>query len=167
MSIDRRVYVGIGSNLQDPLAQVRRALSSLRALPSSTLLRASGLYRTPPWGVAEQPPFVNAVAELRSDLSALELLQQLTAIERAAGRVREGARWGPRVLDLDLLLYDDAVIDVAGLQVPHPHLHERAFVLLPLAELAAGMTVPGHGKVAELLARVDLAGCERLHDGKL
>jgi 2-amino-4-hydroxy-6-hydroxymethyldihydropteridine diphosphokinase len=167
MSTDTRAFIGLGSNLDDPPAQVRRALDALREIQSSTLVRASGLYRTPPWGVAEQPPFINAVAELHTALSAPELLQQLIAVERAAGRVRAGARWGPRVLDLDLLLYGDAIVDVAGLHVPHPHLQERAFVLLPLAELAPDLAVPGRGKVGDLLARVDLAGCERLDDGKL
>lgn len=167
MPLEPRVFVGLGSNLHEPLKQVRQALHTLQSVRSSTLVRASGLYRTPPWGLTEQPPFINAVAELHTTLSAPDFLQELIAIERIAGRVREGARWGPRVLDLDLLLYGDEIVDLAGLHVPHPRLHERAFVLLPLAELAPELTVPGQGTVRDLLLRVDPAGCERVEDGML
>lgn len=162
-----RAFVGLGSNLGDPQAQLRRALHALRDLRASSLQRASGLYRTPPWGLVDQPPFINAVAELDTALAPPELLAELIAIERAAGRVRDGARWGPRVLDLDLLLHGDAVVATPGLTLPHPHLHERAFVLLPLAELDPALPVPGHGCVRDLLAHVDRAGCERLGDGML
>jgi 2-amino-4-hydroxy-6-hydroxymethyldihydropteridine diphosphokinase len=156
--------VGIGSNLDDPVGQVQRALLALAGLPQSRCLRASGLYRTPPWGRTDQPAFINAVAELETTLPPRALLRGLIAIEAAAGRVRDKGRWGPRVLDLDLLLYAGRRIDEADLQVPHPHLHERAFVLLPLAEIAADAEVPGRGRIGELLAGIDTQGLERLVD---
>jgi 2-amino-4-hydroxy-6-hydroxymethyldihydropteridine diphosphokinase len=151
-------YVALGSNLDDPEAQVERGFAALAALPG-TLLRARWRrYRTPPWGVVDQPDFVNAVAWLETSLAPRALLDALLAIEARAGRVR-GLRYGPRVLDLDLLLYGDRSLREAGLTIPHPRLHQRAFVLLPLADLAPDLEVPGLGRVADLLARVDTAGC--------
>ncbi|HEX6833192.1 MAG TPA: 2-amino-4-hydroxy-6-hydroxymethyldihydropteridine diphosphokinase [Rudaea sp.] len=155
-------YVGLGSNLDDPHAQIERALHALAKLPDSVLKGSSRLFRTAPWGVTDQPAFVNAAAMIQTNLSPHDLLRELLAIERDAGRVRGGTRWGPRVLDLDLLLYADRVIDEPGLRLPHPHLHERAFVLLPLADIAPQLIVPGHGEVARLLARIDTTGCEPL-----
>jgi 2-amino-4-hydroxy-6-hydroxymethyldihydropteridine diphosphokinase len=154
-------YVGLGSNLEDPAAQLRRTLAALDALPGTRLQSASRLYRTPPWGLLEQPEFVNAAAELRTTLDVRAVLAALQSLERGAGRARE-QRWGPRVLDLDLLLYDEVQLDEPGLHLPHPHLHERAFVLVPLAEIAPQVRVPGRGTVAELLATVDRAGIEAL-----
>lgn len=154
-----RAYVALGSNLDDPRAQVLRGLDALSRLPDSQLLARSRLYRSAPWGVAEQPEFVNAAAEIETTLAPRELLDALLGIERAAGRDRSGARWGPRVLDLDLLLYGDLDCEEPGLTLPHPHLHERAFVLLPLNDLAPDFDVPGRGRVRELLARVDAQGC--------
>jgi 2-amino-4-hydroxy-6-hydroxymethyldihydropteridine diphosphokinase len=154
-------YVGLGSNLDEPSAQLRHAARALAALPSTRLIRVSRLFRTPPWGRVDQPDFINAAAELETELSAAELLRGLQGIERQAGRERI-ERWGPRVLDLDLLLYADAKIRGDGLQVPHPHLHERAFVLLPLADLVPERDVPGSGRVADLLAAVDCSGIEAL-----
>lgn len=159
-----RAFVGIGSNLDDPVAQVRRAIVALAGLPRSRCQRASSLYRTPPWGRTDQPSFINAVAELETALSPRDLLAGLIAIEAAAGRVRDKDRWGPRVLDLDLLLYAQRCIEERDLQVPHPHLHERAFVLLPLAEIAADVSVPGRGRIEDLLAGIDTQGLERLVD---
>lgn len=152
-------YIGIGSNLDDPERQVRNAIDALARLPRTRLMRTSRLFRTQPWGIAEQPAFVNAAAALRTRLSARELLDALLAIERACGRHRDGTRWGPRVIDLDLLLYGDETLDTDGLRVPHPHLAERAFVLLPLSDLDAELNVPGRGRVRELLDRVDAQGC--------
>ena len=151
-------YVALGSNLDDPEAQVRRGFTALAALPGTRLRARSRLYRTPPWGVVDQPAFVNAVAALETSLAPRELLEALLAIEAGAGRVR-GVRYGPRSLDLDLLSYGDCELHEAGLTLPHPRLHERAFVLLPLADVAPGLEVPGQGRVAELLDRVDTAGC--------
>lgn len=157
-----RAYVALGSNLDDPRAQVLRGCDALSRLPDSQLLARSRLYRSAPWGVAEQPEFVNAAAEIETTLAPRELLDALLGIERAAGRDRSGARWGPRVLDLDLLLYGDCECNEPGLTLPHPHLHERAFVLLPLSDLAPDLEVPGRGRVDELLARIEIAGCELL-----
>lgn len=150
--------VALGSNLDDPRAQVERGLTALATLSKTRLLVLSRLYRTPPWGMLDQPDFINAAARLETTLAPRELLEALLAIEARAGRVR-GIRNGPRTLDLDLLLYGDRVIDEPDLVVPHPRLHERAFVLLPLADVAAELEVPGHGRVADLLKQVDASAC--------
>jgi 2-amino-4-hydroxy-6-hydroxymethyldihydropteridine diphosphokinase len=155
-------YVGIGSNLDDPERQVRRAIEALASIPDTRLVRASRLFRTAPWGRADQPAFVNAAAELATALAPAALLEALLAIERAHGRHRDGTRWGPRTLDLDVLLYGDAVVDEPGLAIPHPHLAERAFVLLPLADLDPALRVPGRGRISELLRNVDAKGVEPL-----
>lgn len=148
-------YVGLGSNLDSPREQVEHALRELAALPQTRLIVRSRLYRTAPWGGIAQPDFINAVARLETGLDAHGLMQALLAIEHRAGRRRGGERNGPRILDLDLLLYGDERIADAGLQVPHPRLHERAFALVPLAEIAPDLVVPGRGPLRELLARVD------------
>ena len=150
--------VALGSNLDDPCVQVERGLAALAALSQTRLLVRSRLYRTPPWGMLDQPDFINAAARLETTLTPRELLDALLAIEARGGRVR-GARNGPRTLDLDLLLYGDRVIDEPDLVVPHPRLHERAFVLLPLADVAPELKVPGHGRVRDLVAQVDTTGC--------
>lgn len=155
-------YVGLGANLGNPQAQVRAAMEAIAALARVRVTARSPLYVTPPWGVLEQPDFVNAVVAVRTTLSPHALLERLGTIEREAGRRRDGPRWGPRTLDLDLLLYDQLVLDEADLHVPHARLAERAFVLLPLADIAAGAEVPGHGRVADLLRHVDTRGCRRL-----
>lgn len=157
-------YVALGANLGQPCAQVLAAITALDALPHSRVLRRSRLYQTPPWGVIEQPSFVNAVAHIETGLSPQDLLQALLDIERAAGRDRTGERWGPRVLDLDLLLYDELMLQENHLTVPHPRIADRAFVLLPLADLAPDLIIPGQGRVADLLSRVDTQGCELLPD---
>lgn len=156
---ERLAYIGIGSNLDDPEKQVRAALDALKRLPRSTFVQASRLYRTAPWGKADQPAFVNAAAAISTELSPHELLDALLAIERAHGRVRDGERWGPRVIDLDILVYGDARIDEPGLRVPHPHLAERAFALLPLADLDPDLEIPGLGPVRALVERIDAADC--------
>ncbi len=129
-----RAYVGIGANIGDVLANVERAIGAMRELGCVT--KRSSLYRTRPWGRQGQPEYVNAVVLLETSLTPVTLLHGLQSIERDLGRVRSD-RWAPRTIDLDLLLYDDAAIDEAGLQVPHPRLRERAFVLVPLAEIDA------------------------------
>ena len=151
----RHVYVGLGANLDDPPAQIHAALAALAALPGTRVLHVSRLYRTPAWGPVRQPDYVNAACELETALGPRELLDRLLAIERELGRDRAAARYGPRRIDLDLLLDGAESIDAPGLRVPHPHLAERAFVLVPLAEIAAGIEVPGHGAVHALLARLD------------
>jgi 2-amino-4-hydroxy-6-hydroxymethyldihydropteridine diphosphokinase len=119
----------------------------------------SRFYRTPPWGLLEQPPFLNAAAELETAHGPHELLDALLQIERDAGRVRDGERWGPRTLDLDLLHMDGVALHDERLTLPHPRIAERAFVLLPLAELAPDLELPGQGRVGALLAASDSAGC--------
>lgn len=156
-----RAYVGLGSNLDDPLAQLQRAFEQIRRIEGVHALRRSRLYRTPPWGRVDQPEFVNAVAELDTTLAPQALLACLQALEARFGRARR-EHWGPRVLDLDLLLHGDAQQHDPGLQLPHPRLHERAFVLVPLADLAPELQVPGRGSVCALLAGVDRAGIEAL-----
>ncbi|HSH28390.1 MAG TPA: 2-amino-4-hydroxy-6-hydroxymethyldihydropteridine diphosphokinase [Thiohalobacter sp.] len=143
-------WVGLGSNLDDPVAQVRRALAELDAIEATYLLHASSLYASPPMGPPDQPEYVNAVAGLLTTLAPETLLDALQAIEQAHGRVRTGERWGPRTLDLDLLLYADLQLESARLIVPHPGLRQRAFVLHPLAEVAPELAVPGLGRVREL-----------------
>lgn len=158
-----RAFVGLGGNLGDAAATLHEAIRELDGLPSTRMVRASHLYRSAAWGVTEQPHFINAVALLETGLDARALLDALLQLERSHGRERDAeSRWGPRTLDLDLLLYGEAAIDEPGLRVPHPHLHERAFVLLPLVELAPGTVVPGHDIAHELLARIDSSGVERV-----
>ncbi len=149
-----RAFIGIGSNLDDPAWQVRTAIEQLKALPSVAFAAASSLYRNPPMGPVEQPDYVNAVAAMDTALSASALLAELQRLEAAAGRQRNGLRWGPRPLDLDLLLYGDEIIRTEALSVPHPGIPERAFVLYPLAEIAPDAVVPGMGAVGDLLAAV-------------
>lgn len=144
-------WVGLGANLDDPVAQLQTALAELGTIPRSACLRHSSLYRSAPVGLQGQPNFCNAVAELTTLLSPQELLQALFVIEKQHHRQRD-VRWGPRTLDLDLLLYDQQQIETAELVVPHPRMHQRAFVLRPLAELDPALHVPGHGRVGNLLA---------------
>ena len=141
-----RAFVGLGSNLGDREATIREAASLLGPH------RLSPILETEPWGYADQPRFLNAVAELETGLTPRELLDRLLAIERELGRTRGGPRYGPRTIDLDLLLYGDEVIDEPGLVVPHPRLHERRFALEPLAELDPSLEIPGRGPVQALLA---------------
>ena len=152
-----KIFIGLGSNLGERESMIRLALEDLSRLPGTRLLRASSLYDTEPVGEVDQPNFLNAVAQLDSELSARQLLWNLHLIEKRLGRVRT-QRWGPRTIDLDLLLYGDEVIDEPELHVPHPRLHERSFVLEPLAELAPGLVVPGRGDVESLLAEAGSAG---------
>lgn len=155
--------VGLGANLGDATATLREATAELARLPDTGLLRLSRLYRTPAWGRTEQPDFINAVALIETALPARDLLDGLLAIERIFGRERiEGERWGPRTLDLDLLLYADAQIDQPGLRVPHPHLHERAFALLPLLDAWPEADIPGIGPARDCAAAMAVDGIEAL-----
>lgn len=160
-----RAYVALGANLADPVAQVRAAFEALRNVPETRLAKASSLYRTAPVGIHGQPDFINAVALLETDLAAEALLDQLFAIEAAFGRRRD-FHHAPRTLDLDLLLFDDAIIDTPRLRVPHPRMHLRAFVMQPLAEIAPDCRIPGRGRVAAWLPAVQMQRIERLgsHD---
>jgi len=143
-------YVGLGSNLQGPARQLENTFDLLNAIPKTRLIRRSSLYRSAPFGGIEQPDFVNAVAALLTQLSAMDLLKELQRIESLRGRERGDPRWGPRVLDLDLLVYSDQEIAEPSLIVPHPGIGVRNFVLLPLAEIAAELTVPGLGRCASI-----------------
>lgn len=146
-----RAHVALGANIDEPQTRVREALRALDALPASRVVARSSLYLTPPWGIADQPDFVNAVASLDTTLPPLELLAWLQELEARAGRRRDGPRNGPRRLDLDLLLYGDDRIDAPDLTVPHPRMHMRAFVLRPLADLAPGLVL-AQGRLEDLLA---------------
>ena len=143
-------YIGLGSNLQGPARQLEDAFALLHEISQTRLLRYSSLYRSAPFGGIEQPDFVNAVAALLAQLSAQELLRDLQRIETARGRERGAVRWGPRLLDLDLLVYSSQTIDEAELTVPHPGIAERNFVLLPLGEIAPDLDIPGLGRVSNL-----------------
>lgn len=150
--------VALGSNLDDPADQVARAFGELATLPQTRLIARSRLWRTRAIG-PPQPDYFNAAARLETQLDVHALFERLLAIETAHGRVR-GERWGPRTLDLDLLLYGDLVLDTPGLRLPHPELAHRSFVLLPLAEVAGDLAVPGLGRVTELAARCARDGGE-------
>ena len=155
-------YVGLGSNLHDPAAQLRAAIEALARLPRSRLVAHSAFYRNPPMGPQGQPDFVNAVAGLLTTLPAAEFLSELQEIEAAHGRRRDGPRWGPRTLDLDLLLHGGLRVDGPGLTLPHPGLGERPFVLIPLLELAPGLRLPGGPRIAQLAAAAGDGGLARL-----
>ncbi len=147
-----RAYLGLGTNLGDRHRNIREALAGLEEL--GTLVACSSVYETEPWGVRDQPDFLNLCCALETDLSPRDLLERTAAIERRLGR-RRTRRWGPRVIDVDLLLYDNLRVDEPGLTVPHPRLAERAFVLLPLEEIASKVRVPGlDATVSELRARL-------------
>ncbi|MEO5829392.1 MAG: 2-amino-4-hydroxy-6-hydroxymethyldihydropteridine diphosphokinase [Rhodanobacter sp.] len=154
-------YVALGGNLGNPRQQVLDAMDALAQLPGTRVLQRSSLYRTPPWGVLEQPPFINAAVELDTTLSPHDLLDALLAIEQRAGRVR-AERNGPRMLDLDLLHVEGVQLDEPQLTLPHPRLAERAFVLLPLCDISPTLRLSGQTTVAEQLSRLDLSGHERV-----
>jgi 2-amino-4-hydroxy-6-hydroxymethyldihydropteridine diphosphokinase len=142
------VFVGLGSNLADPVAQVSRALDALAGLPQTRVLKKSSLYRSSPVGYLDQPDFINAVAQLETELAPRALLDALLVLEKECGRTREFLN-APRTLDMDVLLYDDLVHHEHGLTIPHPQMHRRSFVLLPLLEIAPDCFIPGIGKASE------------------
>jgi 2-amino-4-hydroxy-6-hydroxymethyldihydropteridine diphosphokinase len=155
-------YVGLGSNLDGPRRQLERALEAMASLPRTRLVAVSGFYLNPPLGPPGQPDYLNAVAGLLTRLEPEALLAALQEIEVAQGRLREGVRWGPRTLDLDLLLHGTARRDSAKLTLPHPGLRERAFVIVPLAEIAPGLRLPDGTLVARLAQAVDAAELHRV-----
>lgn len=154
-------YIGLGSNLDDPIEQVLTACGELKQLTESRLLACSSLYRSPPMGPADQPDYINAVAAVETYLEPRPLLAELQAIEQQHGRKRE-RRWGARTLDMDLLIYGDRVLSDATLTLPHPGLAERAFVLYPLQQIAQSLIVPGLGSVDSLVTRCPLNGLEKI-----
>ena len=151
----RPAYVGLGSNLQGPAGQLESAMELLIAIDGTRLVSRSSLYRSAPFGGIEQPDYVNAAAAVLTELNAHELLAELKRIETRRGRERDGVRWGPRVIDLDLLVFANQTIDEPGLKVPHPGIAERNFVLLPLKEIAPGLVIPGVGRLASLPINMD------------
>jgi len=157
-----RVYLGLGSNLAEPRRQLEAALAALGALPASRLVAVSAFYASDPLGPPDQPRYVNAVAALDTDLAPLALLDATQAIEQRQGRVRKDERWGPRTLDIDILLFGERLIDEPRLQVPHYHLHARAFVLYPLADLAPELRLPDGRRLPDLLTACPFVGIERL-----
>jgi 2-amino-4-hydroxy-6-hydroxymethyldihydropteridine diphosphokinase len=162
VAIWQPAYIGLGSNLQDPRAQIRRACSGLQALAGTRLMRVSPLYRSKPFGPVRQPDFINAAAGVLTQLDARGLFCELLALERALGRPAERERWGPRIIDLDLLIFGQERRDDPDLTLPHPGIVERNFVLYPLCDLAPSLEVPGLGPVAELKGRLAPLGLERL-----
>jgi 2-amino-4-hydroxy-6-hydroxymethyldihydropteridine diphosphokinase len=157
-------YVGIGSNLDDPPAQVRRAMDALAGLPQTLLVLRSPLYGSRPMGEVQQGDFVNAVAGLLTQLPARSLLDNLQQLERAAGRPAQRQHWGPRALDLDLLVFGAETCATASLTLPHPGVVGRNFVLYPLADIAPDLMVPGLGRVRQLKQGVSADGLWRLHE---
>lgn len=156
-----QAYIGIGSNLDNPVDQVCRAFRELDRIPETRCVAHSHLYRSEPVGIEKQPDFINAVAHLQTSLTARELLTALQGIENAHGRKRT-LRWGPRTLDLDILLYDELVHNDFHLTIPHPRLHERAFVLYPLQDIAPHLVIPGLGALETLVRNCPPLGLERL-----
>jgi len=150
-----RAYIGLGANLGPREVTLLRAADLLAADAGIEMLEISQLRETDPVGDVEQPSFVNGAVAIETTLSPRELLVVLLRVERELGRVRDGERWGPRTIDLDLLLYGDEIVDEEGLRVPHPRLHERKFALEPLTDLEPELEIPGRGRVSELLAGLD------------
>ncbi|WP_341781544.1 2-amino-4-hydroxy-6-hydroxymethyldihydropteridine diphosphokinase [Ectopseudomonas mendocina] len=157
-----RVYIGLGSNLAEPLQQLRAALSAIARIPQSSLQAQSSFYISDPLGPADQPRYVNAVAALDTALEPWQLLDALQRIEQEQGRVRKAERWGPRTLDLDILLFGERLLDDERLTVPHYHMHARPFVLYPLAELAPELQLPDGRSLSSQLKDCPFSGLERL-----
>jgi 2-amino-4-hydroxy-6-hydroxymethyldihydropteridine diphosphokinase len=155
-------YIGLGSNLQKPAQQIEEALGLVAEIPNTRLVAVSSLYRSAPFGGVEQPDFANSVASIMTQLAPLNLLGRLQEIENRQGRDRDEARWGPRVLDLDLLVYSAQTIDEPDLSVPHPGIGERNFVLLPLGEIAPDLVIPGLGRVASIPVNMDEPSISRI-----
>jgi 2-amino-4-hydroxy-6-hydroxymethyldihydropteridine diphosphokinase len=156
----QRCFIGLGSNLGEPLENLRTAVKLLRQSPGIELTGCSTYYRSTAWGRTGQPEFVNAVARIETALAPESLLAVLLEIEAAMGRKRSGDRWGPRLIDLDLLLVDDLTVSSPSLDVPHPLMHKRAFVLVPLLELAPGCVIPGEGRADQCLHGLDVREVE-------
>lgn len=161
--IDTLVYLGLGSNLSSPRQQLESALSALKPLSTDQQIDCSSFYLSRPLGPQDQNDFVNAVAAFRTPLAPLDLLDQLQTIELQQGRVRKAHRWGPRTLDLDILLFGDKAIDLPRLKVPHYHMMQRNFVILPLFELAPNLVFPDGQSIAQVVATLPQDGIEKLN----
>ncbi|HSI38041.1 MAG TPA: 2-amino-4-hydroxy-6-hydroxymethyldihydropteridine diphosphokinase [Methylotenera sp.] len=162
----KQAFVALGSNLEDPIQQVKSAFTALERIPRTRVTKKSSLYQTAPIGyeteqLTQVPDFINAVAAVETDLTALELLDALFEIENSAGRERPYPN-APRVLDCDLLLYDDIVMNTEKLTLPHPRMHMRGFVLLPLFEIAPHVSIPNHGKISQLMNPSLFSGIQKL-----
>lgn len=157
-------YIGLGSNLDNPVEQLKSSLAAMEAHPGIEVKKVSSFYRNPPMGPQDQPDYINGVAEISVNLEPEELLDVLIEIENDHGRVRKGDRWGPRVLDLDILLFGEDYIETGRLIVPHPGIAKRPFVLQPLAEIAPDLVIPGLGSVENLLEKSDTFWLEPLDD---
>lgn len=157
----RRAWLGLGANLGDPVAQVERALLQIAALPQTRLIARSSLYRSDPVGPPGQPDYCNAVCEIETALAPEALLDAVLAIEVDNGRTRDGIRWTARRLDIDLLHVDGVACDTPRLNLPHPQLHRRNWVLVPLAEITPALTIPGLGAIATLAAQLGMGGLSR------
>ena len=159
----RRVFIGLGGNLGEVETTLMEALFALDEIPQTTLRRQSSIYRTPAWGNTDQPDFLNCVAELQTRLGPTILLEKCLEIEARFGRIRQQEqRWQARTLDLDILLFGDDIIHEPNLHIPHPHMHERAFVLVPLAELMNDLEIPGQGSLKDCLAKLDISNIKIL-----
>jgi len=159
---EHQVYIGLGSNLDKPIEQVTTAIDALAKLKAFKLIKTSSLYRSLPMGPQDQPDYINAVVLISTGLEPQVLLSELQQLEKKHGRVRKGEQWGPRTLDLDILLYDDLILNKPDLVIPHPGLHQRAFVLYPLSDITPELDIPGRGKLSELLQNIPATGLERI-----
>ena len=155
-------YIGLGSNLDNPVQNISSALQSMRETAETSLVKYSSFYESKPVGPSGQADYINAVAELETKLSAFELLEKMQLIENQHGRIRDGERWGPRTLDLDLLVFGDECIDEFSLIVPHPEIKNRNFVLCPLVEISEDLHIPGLGFAKDLLQKTGQAGLKKL-----
>ncbi|PIE44867.1 MAG: 2-amino-4-hydroxy-6-hydroxymethyldihydropteridine diphosphokinase [Gammaproteobacteria bacterium] len=164
-SLEHRAFIAVGSNLHDPLQQLDNAIKALREHQSITPVAMSKIYLSKPHGVVNQADFFNAVVEVKTTLSPDALLDVLHNIEAQQGRVRKTVRWGPRTLDLDIILYDDIVMTTPTLTIPHPRAHEREFVMQPLSDLDNTLEVPNYGKVAELIKALPLKNLTEIRHG--
>ncbi len=153
-------YIAVGSNLGDPVAQAKLAIESLKGLPNSRVIEASSLYSSTPMGPQNQPDYINAVVKIETELQPLELLDNTQKIENEQGRVRKEERWGPRTLDLDIILYGDQTIDLPRLVVPHYGMREREFVLYPLLEIEPNLILPDGSALCKLIQSVDRNGLQ-------
>jgi 2-amino-4-hydroxy-6-hydroxymethyldihydropteridine diphosphokinase len=157
-------YIAIGSNLGQPVEQAKRAINALRHMPRSKFIAASSLYCSKPMGPRDQPDYINAVVAIKTDLPPLELLEQTQSIELKQGRTRKAERWGPRTLDLDIILFGNQLIESPRLTIPHYGMKTREFVLYPLAEIAPDLMLPDGSKLAQLLKDVDRKGLTKWHE---
>ncbi len=159
-----QAWLGLGSNLQQPARQLETALAKVAETDGIEILQRSSFYRTAPWGDEDQGDFINAVIRIETDLQPETLLTVLQSIENNMGRKRTTRQWGPRLIDIDILLYGNLELRTSRLELPHPHMHKRVFVLRPLFELDSELEVPGHGKVSMLLRQLGGEGIRRLDD---